>query len=82
MDGINGLFELFGCAAVGLSIRRLYADRQVHGVSILMIAFFTTWGFWNLFFYPSVHATLSTIGAAATCAANSWYLVLLWKFRR
>ena len=81
-DAINGLYELLGCVFIGLSVRRLWRDRSWAGLSPWTTIFFTSWGFWNIYFYPSVGAPWSTAGAVATCAANCAYVGLLWKFRR
>lgn len=81
-DLINGLFEMFGFIAVGMSCLRTYKDKQVRGVSISMVLFFTSWGFYNLLFYPHLYQWLSTIGAGFTCAANTTWLVLIIKYRK
>ena len=53
-DIINASFEFVGAFAVLLSVRKAYQDKQVHGVSWLHVAFFTAWGFWNIYYYPSL----------------------------
>ncbi len=78
-DLVNGLFEAFGGLFVLLSILRLRRDRCVRGVSWAMVAYFTTWGFYNLYFYPSVDCWASFAGGLFVVVANTTYLShLLW----
>lgn len=78
-DLINAGFEVFGFVAVSLSIVRLYKDKQVKGLSILTLVFFTSWGAWNLYYYPSLGQLCSTVGAACTFSANTiWVGMVLY----
>ena len=52
MDSVNGAFELCGGFFILLSVRQLYLDKQVKGVSLSHVGFFTLWGAWNLVYYP------------------------------
>lgn len=82
-DLINGTYELAGGLFILLSIIRLYHDKQVHGVSVVHVGFFTSWGFWNLFYYPSLNQWWSFIGGLGVVAANSiWVFLLLYYTRR
>jgi len=81
-DLINGAFEVFGAVAVFLSLRQLYRDKQVRGFHPLTLAFFTSWGGWNLWFYPHLKQWASFGGAFATFALNTLYFALtLWYIR-
>lgn len=53
-DIVNAAFETLGACLTALSVRRLYIDKRVRGVSIWPILFFFGWGVWNLFYYPSL----------------------------
>lgn len=78
-DVINGLFELIGGCLLMLNVRRLWRDRKVVGVSLWPVVFYTAWGFWNLYFYPSVKAPWSFWGAITVVTANaSWLLLYVW----
>lgn len=44
MDLVNGLFEMVGGLLLWLNVRRLARDRQVAGVSVLPVLFWTAWG--------------------------------------
>ncbi len=78
-DMINGLFELVGGLLLVLNIRRLWIDRKIEGVSMIPVFFFTVWGFWNLYFYPSVNAPWSFAGGIVVVVANSiWAVLYFW----
>jgi hypothetical protein len=82
-DMVNGLFELFGALVLSLNVRRIVQDRQLKGVSIWPVVFFALWGFWNLYFYPSVGAFWSFYGGIAVVFVNTLWLILVFanKYR-
>lgn len=55
-DMINGIFEGGGAILLSLNIRRLLKDKKVEGISLIPVFFWSAWGFWNLFYYPSLAA--------------------------
>lgn len=81
-DIINASFEGAAGLAVLWSCYTVIKDRAVKGVSVLMVAFFTVWGFWNIFYYPSLGQTWSFVCGMFVCAANFTYVVLLIYFKR
>lgn len=82
MDLINSLFELLGGFFILNHCWVLYQHKEVKGVSILSVVFFTLWGYWNLFYYPSLNQWLSFVGGVFICLANILYVGLLLKYRR
>jgi len=81
-DLINGLFEAFGFVAVMFSVVRVYKDKKVAGISLVTTIFFTSWGFWNLFYYPHLGQTFSAGAAGLVCLANSLWCALLFYYGR
>ena len=81
-DFVNGMFELFGGVMICFSIARVLRDRKVAGVSLLPITFFTSWGFWNLYYYPSIGQWWSFAGGVSVVSANIIWLSLLWTYSR
>lgn len=79
-DLVNGLFEALAGLFVLNHCRVLRRDRAVAGVSIASVIFFTTWGFWNLLYYPALGQSLSFIGGIFVVAANIYYVWLLLYF--
>ncbi len=76
-DAVNGLFELSGGFFILLSVRRLLRNRIVRGISWVTTAFFMAWGYWNLYFYPSLDQWISLAGGVFIVAANTLWVVLL-----
>lgn len=73
-DQINGLFEAAGAMFVLNHVRRVWLDRAVAGVSLLSTAFFTGWGLWNLYYYPSLNQLYSYYGGVALVVANTLWI--------
>ncbi len=81
-DLINGLFELSAGAFQWLNVRQLLRDKKLMGVHPLPTFFFTSWGVWNLFYYPNLHQWLSFTGGLIIVSINALWLGLLWKFSK
>lgn len=78
-DVINGCFELIGGLLICLSIRKLFHDKIVRGVSAWPVTFFAMWGYWNLFFYPNLDQWFSFTGGLVIVTANTvWVGQMLW----
>jgi hypothetical protein len=78
-DLINGTFELGGGILCWLNVQRLRKDLQIQGVDWRVNAFFSAWGFWNLFYYPSLHQWASFAGGVLLVLANTtWVVLALW----
>ncbi len=80
-DTVNGLFEILGGFFVFLSIRTLIRDKELKGYNPATIGFFTAWGFWNLYFYPAVGATLSFLGGIVICLTNIVFIFLIFYYK-
>ena len=81
-DIVMAAFQLGACFFLCLSIAAVFRDRQLKGVSVWMIGFFTTWtvfGSYNWFvlnqYWSFVTSTLMTIlyliWLAVACAAKA-----------
>jgi len=57
-------------------------DKSVSGLSIISVIFFTIWGYWNLFYYPSLGQMWSFAGGIVVVIANSIWTYLLLKYAR
>lgn len=80
-DIINASFELFGSVTVMFSCVALLKAKRVAGVSLVTTVFFTSWGIWNLYYYPSLGQTTSSYAAVLVCAANFFWCSLIVKYR-
>lgn len=81
-DLVNGSFELLGAIAALGHLRALRRDKTVQGASIPAQAFFTAWGFWNLFYYPSLEQWASFAGGIAIVSVNVAWVSLALHYRR
>jgi hypothetical protein len=79
-DMINAFFEFGGGIAILNHCRVLYKDKQVNGVSVLSTIFFTAWGFWNVYYYPSLNQWVSFYGGLIIAAANFLWVSLLIRY--
>ena len=80
-DMVNGCFELFGGVFILNHCRVVLRDKAVAGVSIISTMFFTSWGGFNLYYYPSLNQWFSFWGGAALVWANIYWIYLLMKYR-
>jgi uncharacterized membrane protein YfcA len=81
-DLINGLFEITSGILFSLNIIKLYKDKRVMGTSLIPVAFFTLWGFWNLYYYPYLNQILSLLGGIVIAVMNTIWLSMAIYYKR
>lgn len=82
LDLVNGCFEFGGACFIWFSVRKLYQDKALRGWSPLPNVYFTSWGFWNLFYYPSLDQWLSFVGGVAVVFMNALWFLLYLRYRK
>jgi hypothetical protein len=80
-DLINAAFEFSGGYFVFRHCLAVKRDKAVKGVSIISTVFFALWGWWNIYYYPSLEQWASFYGGIAISAANMYWIYLLMKYR-
>ena len=80
-DLINGFFEGASSLAVWFNVRAILRDRAVKGFSLTPLLFFTSWGYWNLYYYPQLNQWLSFVGGISMVLANTVYIWLVLKYK-
>lgn len=80
IDYINSLFEAFGAVATWANVYTLLHERELKGISIYSLIFFTSWGFWNLYYYPALGQTYSFFAGAALVAGNTIWILCYFVF--
>lgn len=80
-DAGNGFFELVGALLLWKNVARLRRDRKVRGVDWRVSIFFAAWGWWNLYYYPSLGQWLSTGAGIVMVAANTVWVYFALRFR-
>lgn len=81
-DLINALLELTGAGFILMNCRAAYRDKDIKGVSPVSTAFFTLWGGWNMYYYPSLGQWFSFAGAVCLFAANVLWIALMLRYLR
>ena len=79
-DLINGLFEFAGSVFTWMNVRQVWRDKGHAGIYVPAIVFFTAWGWWNLFYYPSLGQYWSLAGGLSLFSANCVWVYLLRHF--
>lgn len=78
-DLLNAGFELTGAVFTWISVLRVCRDKGYAGIYVPAIVFFFCWGFWNLYFYPSVDAVWSFHAGIPLCLGNlAWVASMLY----
>jgi hypothetical protein len=80
VDLINGIFELGSGLLQIINVVKLYKDKELKGISVYPMMFFTLWGFWNLYYYPILGQTMSFIGGLFIVATNVTWLYLVFYY--
>jgi len=80
-DSVNGLFEMVGGLFILNHCRAVLRDKAVAGVSIISTIFFSSWGVWNLYYYPHLDQWWSFSGGLVIVAANCLWIGLMLKYR-
>jgi len=73
-DMVNGLFEIFGAAVLCLNVKAIRSSKTVRGMNPWTTVFFTSWGIWNLYYYPSLDQWFSFWGGVAIVVVNGVWL--------
>ena len=81
-DHVNAAFEVLGAALVWQNFKRLRVDREVKGMDPRVVVFFTTWGYWNLLYYPSLGQWWSALAGGVLALGNTAWVVLYFRLRR
>ena len=81
-DILNAIFELIGAVFTIVSIKKLLIDKQVRGVYWPVWIFYTAWGIWNLYYYPSVDCPYSFWSGVFMVITNIIWVSLAFKYRK
>jgi hypothetical protein len=74
----NALFEFIGAIVAWMNCIKIRKDKKVRGVYWPIWMFYSLWGIWNLYYYPSVNCWWSfAAGAILTVANVVWALTAL-----
>jgi hypothetical protein len=78
-DHINACFENAGAILTFMNARQVYRDKGHAGIFIWAIILFTSWGFWNLYYYAHLRQWWSVAATVFMVSANlSWLGMMLY----
>jgi hypothetical protein len=80
-DIINGSIELIGGILLISNIIKILKDKEVKGIHWSPVMFFTIWGIWNLYYYPSLDQWFSFIGGCLVVLVNTIWLILVFYYK-
>lgn len=69
-DLVNGIFEIAGSVATWGTFRAIRKDKGYAGIRLPIMAFFTSWGFWNLYYYSHLFQWFSLFASLSLTAGN------------
>lgn len=81
-DVANASFELIGAILAWVNFRKLQQDGEVKGVYWPVTGFFALWGFWNLYYYPSLGQWFSFWAGIVLVSANTAWVILAMQLER
>ena len=73
-DFINAAFEVSGALLTWMNVRRVWQDRGYAGIYAPAILLFTSWGFWNLYYYAHLQQWWSVMATVVMVTANCAWL--------
>ena len=81
-DMINGSFEAVAAVFLVLNCVYLYRQKEVKGVSVWSVVVFSLWGYWNLYYYPSLNQWTSAIAGMVVALANTCWVIMAIKYAK
>lgn len=81
-DIINAAFELGTGFFCWMNVLQIMKDKDVKGISWTAMLFFTSVGFWNLYYYPALNQWVSFFGGLTVLTANIAWVSLAYYYIR
>ena len=82
-DVANAGFEFFGGVFMAANVLKLHADKRVRGVYWPATLFFTSWGWWNIYYYAALAQWWSWGAGLFLSAVSTFYLAqMIYYVRR
>ena len=79
IDKINAIFQIIGALLIWKNALLLYKVKEVKGVYWPATAFFTIWGFWNIYYFPSLGQWFSFVAGIVLTVGNlAWTIQAIY----
>ena len=80
---INAIFEFGGGILTWINVKKIIKDKEVKGIYWPIYIFFTLWGLWNLYYYPSVGDMFSFAAGMFLVSGNIvWTVITIYYLRK
>ena len=80
-DQINACLELAGAIFLVPTLIEAYNKKRIVGVHYITPIFFSLWGLWNIFYYPSLNQYWSASAACIMLSVNIIWLVMVFRYK-
>jgi len=80
-DQINAALELLGAVFLVPTLLEAFSKKLIVGVHWISPIFFTIWGLWNCFYYPTLHQYWSASAAIVMFGTNLIWLIMIIKYK-
>ena len=82
-DLINAAITAGGGCFVWLNVLRLRRDRIVRGIHWIPVLYFTSLGYWHLYYYPFLKQWASFVAGVSIVLANTvWLCQIIYWLRK
>lgn len=82
LDVINACFEACGAITLLKSCWMTFKAKSTVGISALQVAFFSGWGYFNCFYYPSLNQSYSFVAGLCLAIVNTFWVGQIIYYRR
>ena len=72
-----GLIQVASAGFLSISVWQLFKAKMVRGVSAITVAFWVSWGLWDLYYFPHLGQWLAFWGGVCVTLMNSLYVFLI-----
>ena len=73
-DLINAFFEFGGAVVVWMNVFKLHKDKKIMGVFWPVWVFYSVWGMWNLYYYPTLQQHWSFWAGLLLVIGNTFWV--------
>lgn len=81
-DLINACFEFSGGGLLIINVVKIIQHKGIRGISWIPTFFFSLWGGWNLYYYPSLNQWFSFASGILVFVVNVTWIGLVFYYKR
>lgn len=81
-DLVNGIIEFVGGCFLWLNVWRITKDKDIKGIHWGSVMFWTAFGSWNIYYYPSINQWFSFYGSIFVFLGNTTWVILCFYYKK